>query len=253
MSEGEACSPPRVSDPSAEVSGTVSNSRLLFWRALVHCSDSSPLPSRRRLIKNIRIRLSHQTLPVQSLPTTEESISPFSDQEITNAVLERVGNNTSMSFTRPTSPEGVGKQPLFLESGDHVTLLWAAGPEDTFGYHFLGRGAFTVDLLCADSQTVVDVNQPFETPDPAIVPTAAGSGLPFTEVPTMSPLDVLLFTVSPTPAPTSPQPPQPADGSNTSGALPGLLQAGGGFIGLHIGFARAMAFGLFAVGVSLCI
>lgn len=192
--------------------------------------------------------------PVQTSPTIEASISLFSDQEITNAALERVGNNTSMSFTRPSSPEGAGKQPLFPESGDLVTLLWAAGPDETLDYHFLGRGAFTVDLLCADGQTAVEVEQPFATPDPDIVATGAGIGLPLTGAPSMSPPEVVAFTVSPTSAPSSLlPPPQRSDGSATSGALPGLLQArvGGLFGGHRSDFVRAMAFGLFAVGVSL--
>lgn len=188
---------------------------------------------------------------MQSSPTIEESISLFSEQEITNVALEKVGDSTSMSFTRPSTPDSVGKQPLFPASGDLVTLLWAAGPDDAFGYHFLGRGAFTVDLLCAASQPVVEVEQPFATPDPIIVATGAGIFPPLTEAPSMTPPEVLMFTVSPTSAPTSAFPPQQLlEDGTTSGALPGLLQAGGSVFGLRIDFARAMAFGVFAIGVS---
>lgn len=176
-------------------------------------------------------------------PTTEESISLASEQEITSARLERIENGTSMSFTRPMTPLGVGKQPLFPASGEPVVLLWAAGPDDAFGFHFLGRGAFTVDLLCAAPPT-----QPMTEEE--VGPTEASSAPPLTEAPSMSPPDVLEFTISPTSAPTSALPPQASDGSATSGALPGLMQAGGGLLGLRSVFARAMAFGLFVVGVS---
>lgn len=167
---------------------------------------------------------------MQSSPTTEASISVCPKQDITNTALERAGKTTSMSFTRPASPEG--KQTLFPDLGNSPTmLLWAAGPEDEFSYHYLGRGAFTVDLLC-----VPPVLQRDHTVDP-------------TEAPSTTPPDVFAFTVSPTSAPTSiPRPPPSGGGGITSGALPGLLQAGGGLLGRRIEFV--MAFGLFLFGVS---
>lgn len=177
--------------------------------------------------------LGSKTLPVYQVPTIEESIFLFPDQELANAAWERVGNNTSMSFTRPTIPAGEGKQLLF--PGDPVTMIWAAGTDDTYGesigYHFLGRGAFTVDLLCA-----------------SVVATGASNAMPLTEAPSMSPRAVG-FTVSPTSAPTSPLLPVPLDDGMSSGALAGLLQDGGSVFGVR-SFARAMAFGLVAIGVS---
>lgn len=208
-----------------------------------------PLPARRPLAP-IRTRCSNQSLPVQLSPTTEASISPFSEQEITNAALERVENSTSLSFTRPITPKSVGKQPLFPDSGGElVTLLWAAGPGDTFGYHFLGRGAFTVDLLCADGQPAVELEQPFATPDPEIVATQASSLPSVTAAPSISPPEILAFTVSPTSAPTSPFTPQPFDGRATSGA-PGLMNTWGDSFGVCNGFARAIVFGLLSIVVS---
>lgn len=162
---------------------------------------------------------------MQSPPTTEASISLFSDQEITNTALEKVGNETSLSFTRPMQPAVDGKQTLPSESGIPTILLWAAGTDPTFGYHF-GRGAFTVDLVCADDQTVVDEEQPSSE----IVSTEPGSAPPLTLAPSLSP-DVLMFTVSPTVAPALTPPPQVV-GDSTSGAMPRLLQAGGGLLGL---------------------
>lgn len=187
---------------------------------------------------------------MQSAPTIEASISLFSEQEITSTVLEKVGNETSLSFTRPMDPKVGGKQNLPSESGTPAILLWAAGPDATFGYHSLGRGVFTVNLLCADDQPVVDEEQPSSE----IVGTDPGFAPPLTLAPSVSP-DILVFSVSPTVAPGSTPPPQAVDDSTTSGALPRLLQAGGGFFGLGrdnlVGdFSRAVFFGLFALGVS---
>lgn len=185
---------------------------------------------------------------MQRSPTIEESINLFSVQEITSAVLTKGGDGTAMSFTRPITPESAGKQSLFPTSDGPVTLLWAAGPDDTFGYHFLGRGAFTVDLLCeAISQPVEEVGPPLATLEPEIVATVAGSIPPLTEAPSMSPAEVLALTFSPTSAPTSPFPPLPFDGRATSGALPGPMQAGGSLFGLRSCFALAMTFGVFAI------
>ena len=222
-----------IRSPSVEISA---------YYAYIALSDCCP-PSLAtwRHPAHIRIRRPHQALPVQSSPTIEESISLFAIQEITSSALERVGDSTSMSFTRPSTPESLGKQPLFPATGDPVTLLWAAGPDDAFGYHFLGRGAFTVDLLCTSNQLDVDVEQPF--------PTGASTVVPLTEAPSMTPPEVLAFTVSPTSAPTSPFPPRSLDDGTTSGA-PGLLEVGGSLFGLPGDFARALAFGVFAIGVS---
>eukprot|EP00903_Cladosiphon_okamuranus_P015615 g14419.t1 len=185
--------------------------------------------------------LGSKSLPVQLSPTTEESISLFPEQEITSTELERVESSISMSFTRPMMPLGVGKQPLFPESGEPLVLLWATGPDDAFGYHFLGRGAFTVDLLCVASPT-----QPMA--EEGVGPIEASSPPPLTQAPSISPPEVLEFTVSPTSAPTSALPPQASDGSATSGALPGLFQVGGGLLGLQSLYAWAMVLGLFVCG-----
>lgn len=177
----------------------------------------------------------------------------FSEQEITGTALEKVGNETSMSFTRPMKPTVAGKQALpSSESSTPTILLWAAGSDVTFGYHSLGRGAFTVDLLCADDQTA-EVDE--EQPDSEIVTTEPGSAPPlFTLAPSLSP-GFLAFTASPSVAPVITPPQQEVD-DTTNGAVPRVLQAGGGFLGLSTrdnlvdGFSRAVVFGIVVIGAS---
>lgn len=188
-----------------------------------------------------------QALPVQPpLSPLESSIRPFSveEQEITGAVLEKAENVTSLSFTRPTTPEVAGKQALLAGADTSATLLWAAGSDDSFGYHFLGRGAFDVDLACSEGQSVVegDVMEEEGDEQPG---TEAGSALPLlTEAPSTSPF--VVFSASPSSAPAPPFTAQPADGSTTNGALPWLPRAVVGFV--HR-FAGAAALGYVAVEV----
>lgn len=144
-------------------------------------------------------------------------------------------------------PTAYGKQTLSSEPGTPAILLWAAGPDPTFGYHSpLGRGAFAVHLLCADDQNVMEDE---EQPSSGIVSTEPGSTTPMTILPSLSP-DV--FTASPTVAPTSTPPPQEID--DTSGAVPRLLQAGDDLLLLRRNLVgdifRAAIFGLIAIGVS---
>lgn len=190
---------------------------------------------------------------MQSSPTIEASISLFSDQEITGAALEKVGNETSLSFTRPMTPTVAGKQALpSSESSTPAIPLWAAGSDLTFGYHSLGRGAFTVDLLCAEDQTAVDEE---EGPGSEIVGTEPGSPSPLLTLAPSLPPDVLTFTASPSVAPVSTSPRQEVE-DNTSGAVPRVLQAGGGLLGLSTrddlvgGFSRAVIFGVIVIGAS---
>ncbi|CAM9374298.1 unnamed protein product [Ectocarpus sp. 12 AP-2014] len=199
--------------------------------------------------------LGSKGLPVQPpLSPLEATIRPFSfdEQEITGAVLEKDENVTSLSFTRPTTPEVAGKQALLAGADTSAILLWAAGSDDSLGYHFLGRGAFNVDLACLEDQPVVegdvvegdvvegDVVEGDEQPG-----TEAGSAVPLlTEGPSASPFTV--FSVSPSSAPAPPFTAQPADGSTTSGALPRVPTAVVGFI---YRFAGAAALGFAAVEV----
>lgn len=154
----------------------------------------------------------------------EGSIRLFSDedQEITASVFERADNVTSLSFTRPMTPEVNGKNALLDGAGTTAILLWAAGPDDAFGYHFLGRGAFAVDLVCSEVQLPVEE----EEPDLEVVGTEPGIAAPLTQAPSVSP-ELLAFSASPTVAPASPFTPQPIDGSDSSGALPRFHRAEG--------------------------
>ncbi|CAM9412834.1 unnamed protein product [Ectocarpus sp. 4 AP-2014] len=195
--------------------------------------------------------LGSKGLPVQPpLSPLEASIRPFSvdEQEITGAVLEQDENVTSLSFTRPTTPEVAGKQALLAGAETSAILLWAAGSDDSFGYHFLGRGAFNIDLACSEDQPLVegDVLEGDEQPG-----TEAGIAVPLlTAGPSTSPFTV--FSVSPSSAPAPPFTAQPADGSTTSGALPGVPTAVVGFVyrfagAATLGFAAVEVFFTFAV------
>lgn len=189
-------------------------------------------------------------------PTVNESISLYPEQGITGGALERVGNDTSLSFTRPTyrDEEASGRQALFSNSSDHAIMLWAADSAETLGYHFLGRGAFSVDLLCVEPADQIEEGEeeeqrgrglPFE-------PTMAGSAPFLTEAPSVSP-DVLFISVSPTAAPISLFAPQSADGGTTSGGSPSLPAARGAaaLFGLGGCFVRALGLGLLSIGVSI--
>lgn len=155
-------------------------------------------------------------------------------------MLEKAENVTSLSFTRPTTPEVAGKQALLAGADTSAILLWAAGSDDSFGYHFLGRGAFNIDLACSEGQPVVEGDVVEEDEQPG---TEVGSAVPLlTAGPSISPLEV--FSVSPSSAPAPPVTAQPADGSATSGALPRLPRAVVGFV--HR-FAGAAALGVVAV------
>ncbi|CAM9648209.1 unnamed protein product, partial [Scytosiphon promiscuus] len=171
----------------------------------------------------LEYELGAKALPVQppSSPV-EGSIRLFSDdeQEISARVYENVDNVTSLSFTRPMTPAVDVKVALLDGAGNTTILLWAAGPDDAFGYHFLGRGAFAVDLACSEIQLAVDEGGPGSE----FAATAAGVGNPTTGAPSMSP-DLLVFTASPTVAPAPPFTPQPVDGSTSSGALPRFPRA----------------------------
>lgn len=107
-----------------------------------------------------------------------------------------------------------------LPGGVNTTaiLLWAAGPDDAFGYHYLGRGAFSVDLVCSGAPLPVDEDESGSEEEPGsefLVTEAGIVGRP-TEAPSASP-EMLVFSASPSVAPVSPLTPQPVDGS-TSGA-----------------------------------
>ncbi|CAB1105199.1 unnamed protein product [Ectocarpus sp. CCAP 1310/34] len=194
--------------------------------------------------------LGSKGLPVQPpLSPLEASIRPYSvdEQEITGAVLERDENVTSLSFTRPTIPEVSGKQALLAGADTSAILLWAAGSDDSFGYHFLGRGAFSIDLACSEGQPVVEGNVVEEdvVEGDEQLGTEAGSAVPLlTEGPSTSPFTV--FSVSPSSAPAPPFTAQPAGGSTTSGALPRVPTAVVGFV---YRFAAAAALGFAAVEV----
>ncbi|CAN0380918.1 unnamed protein product [Ectocarpus sp. 8 AP-2014] len=183
------------------------------------------------------------------LSPLEAFIRPFSvdEQEITGAVLEKDENVTSLSFTRPTTPEVEGKQALLAGADTSAILLWAAGSDDSFGYHFLGRGAFNIDLACTEDQPVVEgdvVEEDAAAEGDEQSGTEAGRAVPFlTEGPSTSP-----FTVFSAPPFTA----QPADGSTTSGALPRVPTAVVGFVcrfaGVAaLGFAAVEVFFAFAV------
>ncbi|CAN0456564.1 unnamed protein product [Ectocarpus sp. 12 AP-2014] len=192
--------------------------------------------------------LGSKGLPVQPpLSPLEASIRPFSfgEQEITGAVLEKDENITSLSFTRPTTPEVAGKQALLAGADTSAILLWAAGSDDSFGYHFLGRGAFNIDLACSEDQPVVEGDVVEEVEGDEQPGTEAGSAVPLlTEGPSTSPFTV--FSVSPSSAPAPPFTAQPADGSTTSGALPRVPTAVVGFV---YRFAGAGALGVAAIKV----
>ncbi|CAM9167779.1 unnamed protein product [Ascophyllum nodosum] len=107
-------------------------------------------------------------------------IQPSPVQEITEAAIEKADGITSLAFTRPVTPVGEGKLPLQTGVNVSITMIWALGPEETFGYHFeRSRGAFSVDLLCSD----VASNPP--------------AGLPVSMAPTLAP-EVEHFISSPT-------------------------------------------------------
>lgn len=164
-------------------------------------------------------------------------IDPSPNQEITNAAIEASGGQTFLGFTRPTAPAGVGKMPLLTGTGtaSSTILIWAFGPEEAFGYHFEGRGAFSVDLSC-----LAAAGEP--TPAPGT------GGMFFTGVPTASPSsspdDEQVSSSSPTVAPG----PTSAPRGETSGAL--LLRVGGagvsGWAG-GVGAVFGLAIGLAAV------
>ncbi|CAM9590354.1 unnamed protein product [Hapterophycus canaliculatus] len=201
--------------------------------------------------KVLEYELGAKALPVQppSSPV-EGSIRLFSDeeQEITVGVFERVDGVTSLSFTRPMTPEVGGKNALLTGTSNSTILLWAAGPDDAFGYHFLGKGAFTFDLMCPDAQP----------PDSGTEAGVAEPGTtnPFTQAPSVSP-EVLEFSTSPTVAPVVPLTLQPVDDSTSGGALPRFHRAGGGLVAsLRRGFfvgggfdGALLALVLFAAGV----
>ncbi|CBN79328.1 conserved unknown protein [Ectocarpus siliculosus] len=200
--------------------------------------------------------LGSKGLPVQPpLSPLEASIRPFSvdEQEITGAVLKKDENVTSLSFTRPSTPEVAGKQALLAGADTSAILLWAAGSDDSFGYHFLGRGAFNSDLACTEDQPVVegDVVEEDAVEGDEQSGTEVGRAVPLlTEGPSTSPFT--MFSVSPSFAPAPPFTAQPADGSTTSGALPRVPTAVVGFVcrfaGVAaLGFAAVEVFFAFAV------
>lgn len=108
-------------------------------------------------------------------------IGPSLEQEITDAVVEKLDGQTHLGFTRPANPMGTGKQSLMTGAGDQTILLWAFGPEENLGYHFEGRGAISVDLFCASTSTELETGAPTPSPD-----TARGFSVSPTNAPTPS-------------------------------------------------------------------
>lgn len=171
-------------------------------------------------------------------------IEPSAEQEISEVFVERASGSTSLGFKRPANPIGEGKLSLPTIDDESAILLWAFGPEDTLGYHFEGRGAISLDLLCLSSAD--DVN---------------------TGSPTPSPIDGGAFTASPTSSPTAANPAflfldaaREAQEDDTSGAVRAVPKAHllarrtstsglGGWAG-SVGAVFGLAIGLFTAAMA---
>lgn len=86
--------------------------------------------------------------------------------------MEKANGRTQLAFTRRTDPEGEGKQTLSTGDGSLNTLIWAFGPQDAFGYHFEGRGAISISLVC--TAVADDPKMPSLTPSPVGIASTLG-------------------------------------------------------------------------------
>lgn len=131
--------------------------------------------------------------------------------------------------------------PLLTGSNASVTLIWAFGPVETFGYHFdEGRGSISVDLFCSGGGGLDDVGE--------TAPPTASTGFPVTTAPSPSPDGP--FSASPTVAPASTEPPRSSD-DNTNGASTLVRARVTGLGGVWGGVgASAVVVGLLTTGLA---